>query len=355
MSIVTTVLLIALLLLGNAFFVASEFALISSRKDRLDSLVAQGRSAASSVLYATEHLSLMLAGAQFGITVCSLILGKVAEPAVAHFVEEPFTSVGVPEGLIHPISFAIALAIITFLHILFGEMVPKNIAIAGPETLGMWLAPMLILWVRFTRPIIVFLNWLARITLHAFGVEQRDELDTTVDQEQLATMIAESRAEGFLDEEEHVRLKKALGSEKRNVREVMIPLQQVRTLSFGERGPRLSDIEQAVVETGFSRFPVTDVTGDVLGYLHIKDILEQLQKPSDGAATEVVSREHVRSLMTVDAGSLLDDALHLMHVNSAHMAQVRDAGTLVGVVTLEDLIEEYVGTVTDWTHEDVDR
>lgn len=356
MSITTTVFLIVLLLLGNAFFVASEFALISSRRDRLDALIAQGRGAARTVLHATEHLSIMLAGAQFGITVCSLVLGKVAEPAVAHFVEGPFTALGVPDGLIHPIAFAIALAIITFLHILFGEMVPKNIALAGPETLGMWLAPLIVSWVRVTRPIIAFLNWISRVTLHACGVEQRDELDTTVDQEQLATMIAESRAEGFLDEEEHTRLKKALRSEKRNVREVMIPLSRVRSLRFGESGPLLTDIEQAVVATGFSRFPVMGADNEFLGYLHIKDILNRLQTPERNAGSEdAVGKDALRELMTVDADFLLDDALHHMHLRSAHMAQVRDNGNLVGVVTLEDLIEEYVGTVTDWTHEDISK
>lgn len=158
MNIVTTILLIAGLLATNAFFVASEFALISSRRDRIESLIAQGRTAARKVLHATEHLSIMLAGAQLGITICSLILGKVAEPAVAHFIEEPFLALGMPENLLHPVSFVIALAIITFLHILFGEMVPKNIAISGPETLAMWLTPAMIWWVRITRPLIAFMN-----------------------------------------------------------------------------------------------------------------------------------------------------------------------------------------------------
>lgn len=151
MSIWMTIILIAGLLLANAFFVASEFALISSRKDRIEALIAQGKPAAKRVLYATEHLSIMLAASQLGITICSLVLGKVAEPAVAHYVEEPFLALGVPENLIHPISFVIALGLITFLHILFGEMVPKNIAIAGPESLAMWLSHPIIIWTKLTR------------------------------------------------------------------------------------------------------------------------------------------------------------------------------------------------------------
>ncbi len=142
MGIITTVLMIIALLAANAFFVAAEFALISSRRDRIDNLILQGRPGSKRVLYAIEHLSIMLAACQFGITICSLILGKVAEPAIAHFIEGPFLHFGLPEQFLHPISFIIALALITFLHILFGEMVPKNIALAGPETLALWSFPL---------------------------------------------------------------------------------------------------------------------------------------------------------------------------------------------------------------------
>ncbi|WP_420838449.1 hemolysin family protein [Corynebacterium pollutisoli] len=341
--------MIVALLAANAFFVAAEFALISSRKDRIESLIAQGKPAARKVLYATEHLSIMLAGAQFGITIASLILGKVAEPAVAHFIEGPFQALGIPDNLLHPISFVIALAFITFLHILFGEMVPKNIAIAGPETLAMWLTPAMIWWVKITRPLIEFMNWIARITLRAFGIEQKDELDSTVDEAQLAFMIKESREEGLLDAEETQRLSQALRSEKRSLKEVMIPLGKVRTLDFGRRGPTLGELEQAVVETGFSRFPVTGTDGSFLGYIHVKDVLDRL---ATAGPEEFIPRSDLRPLTIVDGTGTMDEALRKLHRRSAHMAQVRDRGELIGVLTLEDLIEEYVGTVNDWTHGD---
>ena len=146
MSIWLAALLIVALLAVNAFFVAVEFALVSSRRDRLESLLAQGKTKAEGVLYATEHLSIYLAGAQFGITIASLVLGKVAEPAIAAYIEAPFESLGLPPGLLHPVSFVIALLIISFLHILFGEMVPKNLAIAGPEQMAMWLTPEMTVW-----------------------------------------------------------------------------------------------------------------------------------------------------------------------------------------------------------------
>lgn len=349
MSVWVAILLILVLLAANAFFVASEFALVSSRRDRLESMIAQGKPQAENVLYATEHLSIYLAGAQFGITVASLILGKVAEPAIASYIEGPFLALGMPADLLHPVSFVIALAIISFLHILFGEMVPKNIAIAGPEQTAMWLTPAMTLWMRVTRPIIEFLNWVSRMTLKAFGVEQRDELESTVDQEQLATMIQESRDEGLLDAEETVRLAKALRQESRNLKEVLIPLKDVKTIPYDPRGIRLSYIEEAVRETGYSRFPVAFGANTLVGYVHVKDILDLMESEEIDPRVPV---KRIRPLTTVDGAQSMDDALAQLHRRSAHMAEVHDNGVLVGIVALEDLIEEYVGTVSDWTHED---
>nr|WP_246858073.1 hemolysin family protein [Corynebacterium sp. sy017] len=339
--------LIIVLLLANAFFVASEFALISSRRDRIENLIAQGNRRAQRVLYAIENLSVLLAACQLGITIASLILGKVAEPAIAHYIEKPFQALGLADHLLHPFSFVIALAIITFLHILLGEMVPKNIALAGPEILALWLTPPLLAFMQISRPIVELLNWIARITLRMFNIEQKDELDATVNQTQLASMIAESRSEGLLDAEETIRLRKALTSESRSVTEVMIPLDKVRTLDFTGRGSRLSDVETAVAETGFSRFPVKAKDGSYMGYIHVKDVLDRLE---DTQPDQLVHRSEIRPLSIVDASGSLEEALHLMHRKSAHMAQVRDRGELLGVITLEDLIEEYVGTFSDWTH-----
>lgn len=337
------------LLALNAFFVGAEFSLITSRRDRLEALVAQGKTRARQVLAASEDLSMMLAGAQFGITVASLILGKVGEPAIAHLIEVPFQAAGLPDGLLHPLSFAISLTIVTILHILFGEMVPKNIAIAGPESVAMLLVPAHMMFVKITRPILLAMNSMARLTLRAFGVEQRDELDSTVNQQELASMIRESRSEGLLDAEESARLAKALRSDARTIREVIIPMNDARCLHFGVSGPNLGALIDAVNTTGFSRFPVLAKGGNPVGYIHVKDILDRL----DGAPTErdtVLPRQSLRPLTTIEAGTSLDQAMAIMRKRRAHMAQVREEGQLIGLVTLEDLIEEYVGTVRDWTH-----
>ncbi|MCS4489373.1 hemolysin family protein [Corynebacterium sp. ES2794-CONJ1] len=350
MGLISTIAMISVLLLANAFFVAAEFALISSRRDRIESLIIQGRPGAQRVLHAIETLSIQLAACQFGITIASLILGKVAEPAVAHFLEEVFHEVHIPDQLLHPISFAIALGLITFLHILFGEMVPKNIALAGPETLAIWLTPLLLAFAKLARPFIALMNSAARRTLFLFGIEQKDELAATVDNNQLASMILESRSEGLLNERAHERLSKALNVEARPLADVLIPLEKVRTLNYGVRGPQLSDLEQAVVETGFSRFPVVDDRGAFKGYVHVKDILDRFLDGNDYGADSIIHSAEIRPLTIVDASGAMDEALTAMHLKSAHMAQVRDRGVLIGIVTLEDIIEEYVGTFADWTH-----
>ena len=338
------ILLAAFLILVNAFFVAVEFALISSRKDRLDSMIASGNQRAKKVRYAVEHLTIMLAGAQFGITIASVLLGMVGEPAIAHLIEAPLAALGLPESFVHPIGFTIALLLITMLHIVLGEMVPKNIALAGPETVGTYLVLPHLAFVKVTHPIMVVLNWIARTVLHAFGVEQKDELDSTVSPHELANMIAESRSEGLMAADEADRISNALASSRRAMGEVLIPREDVYALPFGTSGPTVMEVHHAVVETGFSRFPVADSNGTWLGYVHVKDALDDFLADRDVAVP-------IRPLITVTSTQNFDLAMRAMRVNSSHVAAVVENGRTIGLVMLEDIIEELVGTVRDWTHD----
>lgn len=349
------------LLAANAFFVAVEFALISSRRDRLDSMIAAGNRRATKVLYATEHLTIMLAGAQFGITIASLLLGKVGEPAIAHLIEVPMKAVGIPEQLLHPIAFAIALLLVTVLHIILGEMVPKNIALAGPETVATFLVGTHLMFCRITHPIMVVLNWVARVTLHVFGVEQRDELESRVSADELASMIQESRVEGLIAPAEAARLNKALGSSRRTLEEVLIPFGEVRSIPVASQNAGSSTrpsvtvaaVEEAVSETGFSRFPVVDNSGKWVGYIHIKDVLDNLVSGDSLADSYQLDPADIRPLITVEAGENFDLAMRSMRRSSSHIAAVVDkTGSIIGMITLEDIIEELVGTVRDWTHDE---
>lgn len=345
------VLLTFVLLGANAFFVASEFALISARRDRLEALAEQGKSSAVTVIRAGEHLSLMLAGSQLGITICSILLGRVAEPAVAHLLEKPFDLVGIPDALLHTVSFLVALSIVVTLHVLLGEMVPKNIAIAGPESTAMLLIPVYLVYIRIARPFIAFYNWCANATLRAFGVEPKDELDVTVSTVELSEMIAESLSEGLLDPEEHTRLTRALQIRNRVVNDVAMPLHQIRAVPVAHEGtgPTVGALEEALRETGYSRFPVADGSGAYIGYLHIKDVLPLVNGDYD--ATAVVESAMVRPLPRVPASLPLPDGLTRLRRTNSHLALVTDAdGTATAMIALEDLVEDLVGTVRDSTH-----
>ncbi|MVU80352.1 DUF21 domain-containing protein [Nocardia sp. ET3-3] len=344
------VLLTFLLLLGNAFFVGAEFALISARRDRLEALAAQGKRSANTVIEAGQNLSMMLAAAQLGITICSILLGRVGEPAVAHLLEQPFDLVGVPESLLHPISFALALTIVVILHILLGEMIPKNIALAGPERSALLLVPLHLLWLRLAKPLIAVYNFAANITLRALRIEPKDELDSTVSSVELAEMFGESRSEGLLDEEEHRRLTQALGSSDRIVADVMVPLDKTRTVPLRGDGTTLGDIESAVAETGFSRYPVRASDGSLVGYLHVKDVLDLTADDDAGPGTPI-PRTDIRPLPTLSMGTTLFEALARLRRTNSHLGRVVDSrGNTVGIVALEDLVEEFVGTVRDATH-----
>ncbi|UZF53963.1 hemolysin family protein [Gordonia polyisoprenivorans] len=356
MNDIGAVVLAVVLLAGNAFFVGAEFSLISARRDRLEALAEDGKARARTVIRAGEHLSLMLAGAQLGITVCSILLGRVAEPAVAHLIEGPLDLVHIPEQVVHPIAFAIALALVVVLHILLGEMVPKNIALAGPETSAMLLVPVHLAFIKIARPFISVYNWLANITLRAMRVEPKDELDSSVSPVELAQMLGESREEGLIDAEEHDRLDRALRSVSRAVAEVMIPLDRMRSVDVerdpqtGGSGPTLGAVERAVSATGFSRFPVRGPDGTYTGYLHLKDILDDILDERIGPDT-VIGVDKVRPLPVIAADTPLDEATGVLRRTSSHLgAVVDDTGRTVGIVALADLVEEFVGTVRDETH-----
>ncbi|HYB36944.1 MAG TPA: hemolysin family protein [Mycobacterium sp.] len=341
--------LLAILLIGtNAFFVGAEFSLISARRDRLEALAGQGKHRAVTVVRAGERLPLMFTGAQLGITVSSILLGRIGQPAVADLMERPFGLVDMSDTLLHPVSFVLALVIVVTLHVLLGEMVPKNIAIAGPEKAAMLLIPPYLVYMRAARPFIAFYNWCTGVTLRALRVQPKDELDVTVSTVELSEMIAESVSEGLLDREEHTRLTRALQIRNRVVADVAIPLADIRAVpvAAADSGPTVGALEEALAETGYSRFPVVGVGGNFVGYLHIKDVLPLGDDPQ-----AVVDRAMVRPLPLVPESMPLPEALsHLRRTNS-HLALVTAKdGAVVAMVALADLVEDLVGTVRDGTH-----
>jgi CBS domain containing-hemolysin-like protein len=322
------------------------------RRDRLEALAEQGRPSAVTVIRAGERLPLMFAGAQFGITVSSILLGRIGEPAVADLLQAPFAIMRVSGTLLHTVSFVVALAIVVTLHVLLGEMVPKNIAIAGPEKAAMLLIPPYLLYVRAVRPLIAFYNWCANAILRLLRAQPKDELDVTVSTVELSEMIAESVSEGLLDHEEHTRLTRALQIRNRVVEEVAIPIHNVRAVSVAAAGcgPTVGAVEEALAETGYSRFPVIDLGGSFIGYLHIKDVLLGLTENENPQA--VIDLSTVRPLPRMPASLPLAEALSRLRRSKSHLALATSDAEIVGMVALEDLVEDLVGTVRDGTHRD---
>jgi CBS domain containing-hemolysin-like protein len=336
-------LLAAVALLGaNAFFVGAEFALISARRDRLEAM-AETHASARTVLRAHADLSRMLAASQLGITISSLLLGRLGEPAVAHLIERPLGWIGMPDALLHPIAFTISLAIVVVAHILLGEMVPKNIAIAGPERTALWLVPPFLVFTTAMRPLIELFNVMANGVLRLIGVEPRDELESSFTSGELADLIAESGREGLLADDESCRLTRTLSSAEASVADVLVPIEELVTLPDE---PTVGDVARAVADTGFSRFPVRALTGDLAGYLHVKDILDLVDDP-----TAAVPAPRVRRLPEVPTSARLDEALAVLRRARAHLGRaVGPRGETVGLVAMEDLVEAYVGEVRDATH-----
>jgi CBS domain containing-hemolysin-like protein len=327
------------LLAGNAFFVASEFAVISARRSSMEPLAAAGNRSARTVLWAMEHVSLMLACAQLGVTICSTSLGVVAEPAVAHLIEAPLEAIGVDASWTHPIAFVVALALVVYLHVVLGEMVPKNLAVSGPDRAVLIFGPPLVWLARVLRPVIAALNWLANHALRLLGVEPRDEVASAFTAEEVQSIVERSQAEGLLEDSQGL-LTGAIEFSDRTAGDVMVVPD--RLVAVTEAGTP-AEVERLVARTGFSRFPVLDEEGRPVGYLHLKDVLY-----ADEASRDLpVPTWRVRSFAVVAPGDEVEEALAAMQRSGAHLARVEHEGETVGIVFLEDILEELVGEVRD--------
>jgi CBS domain containing-hemolysin-like protein len=299
-----------------------------------------------------ENMSLVIGLNQLGITVCSLVLGAVAEPTAARLLEPLLHVAHAPESLRHPIAFTVGLAAVVYLHVVLGEMIPKNIALAGPDRAALLLGTPIWAIVSVARPVIAGVNALASGVLRLMGVRLMDEVSSTFTREEVAALVEESRGEGLLEEGEYDRLSGALGFTEKTVQTVLMPPETLQTVRRGSTG---ADVEALCAATGFSRFPVVDDTPDaspdtrpaLLGYLHIKDVLET----DEERRNRPVEDKWIRPFAPVRADDLLHDTLEKLQRRGAHMARVVDAeGGTVGVATLEDVIEELVGEIRDSAH-----
>lgn len=332
------VLVVIGLLLANAFFVGAEFAIISARRSSIEPRAQEGSRAAQTVLWAMENVSLMLATAQLGITVCSVSLGVVAEPAIAHAIEKALHGAISPHAA-HGIGVAIALVIIVGLHVIFGEMVPKNAAVSSPDKAALLFGPPLVWIARGAKPLIAVLNAGANGLLRLAGIEPRDEVTSAFTAAEVQSIVARSSEEGTFSDDEGL-LQGAIEFSDHTAADVMVPVDQVVCV---RQGVSAEELENLAVETGFSRFPVRDDNGAMVGYLHVKDAIQV--RPSE--REDPLANWRIRDIAEVAADAEVEAVLASMRRSGAHISLVKAHGAVAGAVFLEDIIEELVGEVRD--------
>ena len=338
--------LLVILLAGNAFFVAGEFAIMSTRRAQIEPLAEEGNKRAQTVIYALENVSLMLATCQLGITICSLLILNVSEPALHHMLEVPLHLVGLPHAIVDVIAFGITLILVTYLHVIFGEMVPKNAAVTlAARGVALWIVPTLVTFSKIFAPVVALLNNLSNKLLALMKVEAKDEVASTFTLGELQTIVATSTAEGTVEDDAGV-IESALEFTEKDVYESWCPA--ISSSPCPSAAPR--ELERAVARSGYSRFVITDSDGTYMGYLHVKDALaiapERFEEPFPWYK--------LRSLDTLTPTTDIDDALASMQRSRTHIAQVMDEqGVTLGVVFLEDVLEELVGEINDTTQDAV--
>ncbi|WP_353815434.1 hemolysin family protein [Agromyces sp. SYSU T00266] len=330
------------LLLGNAFFVGAEFAVISARRSQIEPLAEQGSRSAKTALWAMEHATLMLAMSQLGITICSLLILTVSEPAIHHLLEVPLELTGWSPEVVSTIAFVIALLLVSYLHVVLGEMVPKNLSFSLPDRAVLLLAPPLVFTARIFRPVIVALNATANGVLRLFGVQPKSEATSTYTLEEVQTIVVQSRREGLLVDASGT-LTAAFEFTTKKVRDVAVQMDELVCLP-ADATP--GDVERAVARRGFSRYVLAGADGEPVGYVHLKDVIDL----DDDEFDDPIPAKRVRRVVSIFDGTDLEDALASMRRLGTHLARAfDDQGRTTGVIFLEDIIEELVGEVQDAT------
>lgn len=325
------------LLVLNAFFVAAEFALIASKRHRLEVLAEGGSRAATAAVNGSRELSLMLAGAQLGITLCTLGLGSVAKPAVADLLAPVFLFLRLPESAASVVAIVLAVAIVVFLHMVVGEMAPKSWAISHPERSAVLLALPFRGFARVARPVLSLLNAIANGCLRLVGVDPQNELAQVHGPKELALLIGSARDHGMLAESEHRVLAGAIDLDTLTLRQVMVPL----TRAVGLSGTATcGDAEALSRDSGRSRLVVSD-SGRPVGIAHVRDVVRTSPSVPVASVATPALRLHVDL-------SLLD-ALSVMRAERAQLVLVVDATGAIGLVSMEDLLERVLGQFDDET------
>jgi CBS domain containing-hemolysin-like protein len=333
---------VTLLLAGNAFFVAAEFALVASKRHRLEQAAASGSRAARAALAGTRELSVMLAGAQLGITLCSLGLGALAEPALEHLLGPALHALGLPDMASHAIAFLLALFVVTFLHLVVGEMMPKSWAITHPERSAILLALPFRAFTKAAGPALRVLNALANAALRPFGVSPQDQLASTHGPAEMRILLDRSEAEGLIETDQSELLTSMLGLGATTVRDVAIPADRLVTVPATASA---YDVELASLTGGRSRLAVVSPDDDeIVGVVHVREAVRAATAGREATAAGLMD-----PAFRLDARVSVVEAVAAMRAGRAQLAMVADGGRTVGFVALEDLLEQVIGRFDDET------
>lgn len=343
--------LVVLCILCNAFFVAAEFSLIASRTEKLE-IIGGKRKSAQKCLRAKEKMSVLLSGCQLGITLSSILLGVCIEPAVTHTLERWFLHLNIDATLLKALSYFISMLSIVLMHMLLGEMVPKNIALVEPEKCSMLVINVLEKFVIITRPIIELYLKITFLILKILKVSNAGKMENSISHVQLTALIDESHEAGLMDSTEFARLRQTMELQKKNAGDIAISLDNMAviegtTYADGTFGPSIEVVRKYVEQYGFSRYPVIDEQRSLRGYIHIKDILPQLSAGhTSHNSTPLVAP--LRSLLTFPTYTSIEQVVSVLRKQNSSMGQIMSSHkNIVGIVSLDEIAKLFVDSARD--------
>ncbi|GCE11462.1 hemolysin family protein [Tengunoibacter tsumagoiensis] len=337
---------VVLLVAANGFFVASEFALVKIRSTRIDQLVAEGNQRAKTVQMQIHHLDTYIAATQLGITLASLALGWVGEPALAHLIEPLFAWIGGPTAatLSHTLAVIISFSLITAFHIIMGELVPKSIALQLSEETALFVARPLLIFARVFRPFIHLMNSIGNGVVRLLGLHVNSEHTAVHSVEELEMLVAQSRQGGILDAGEEALLYHVFDFGDKTVQQVMLPRTEIVGVPVTIQS---QELQALFAREQYTRLPVYEKTLDsIIGMVHLKDVFSWLQNHSPSDLFDL--RSLLRPLLYVTEVTTIEATLTQMRNKRIHLAIIIDEyGATAGMVTMEDIVEELVGEVQD--------
>lgn len=348
MIIFINILLVFFLVFLNGFFVATEFAMVKVRKSRIETLIIQGDKRAKRTLIVVKDLNSYLSACQLGITLASLGLGWVGEPAILRLLMPIFNLFNLPSSLEHSIAFIIAFSIITGCHIVFGELVPKSLAIISPEKIALSTAFPLIFFYKLTYPVMWIFNHSTNWILKVFGLSQVDEHESVHTDEEIKLLVEESYNHGLVDKTELTLVDNIFDFSDKTVKEIMVPRTDITNIFIEDS---FDDIIDFTLKEQLTRYPVCKENKDnVIGFIHIKDLYKQ---KIEGSNQEI--KNIIREIKLVPESMLISDLLKIFKKDKVQVALVIDEyGGTSGLVTIEDILEEIVGEIQDEFDEEED-